>query len=102
MSKQQLMDELCSEIRVCRKCRLWINANKAVLGEGNLNASIMFIGEAPDYTEDLEGRPSVGRAGKVLDSARTDASTIQLSSTLPVPTNFTNKIKNLNIDSLTR
>ena len=71
MSKQQLMDELYSEIRVCRKCRLWINANKAVLGEGNLNASIMFIGEAPGYTEDLKGRPFVGRAGKVLDELLT-------------------------------
>ena len=67
MSKQQLMDELFSEIRICRKCRLWVNAKKTVLGEGNLNASIMFIGEAPGHTEDLEGRPFVGRAGKVLD-----------------------------------
>jgi DNA polymerase len=38
-----------------------------VVGDGSLNAQIMLIGEAPGRHEDLEGRPFVGRAGKILD-----------------------------------
>ena len=38
-----------------------------VFGEGNKNCTVMFIGEAPGFNEDLQKRPFVGRAGKVLD-----------------------------------
>lgn len=38
-----------------------------VLGEGNINCSVMFIGEAPGEQEDIQGRPFVGRGGKLLD-----------------------------------
>ena len=38
-----------------------------VFGEGNPNANVLFIGEAPGFYEDREGRPFVGRAGKLLD-----------------------------------
>ncbi|MFZ3168725.1 MAG: type-4 uracil-DNA glycosylase [Candidatus Methanoperedens sp.] len=67
MSKQELMDEIVSEVQVCRKCRLWQYARNPVPGEGNLEASLMLIGEAPGYREDLAGRPFVGSAGKLLD-----------------------------------
>jgi len=67
MSKRELMDELIAEIRVCRKCRLWSSAKNPVPGEGSLDASLMFIGEAPGYWEDIEGRPFVGTAGRLLD-----------------------------------
>jgi uracil-DNA glycosylase family 4 len=67
MSKRELMDELIAEIRVCRKCRLRSSAKNPVPGEGSLDASLMFIGEAPGYWEDIEGRPFVGTAGKLLD-----------------------------------
>ena len=67
MSKQELMDELVDEVGQCQRCRLWERAKKAVPGEGNLDASIMFIGEAPGYWEDVKGRPFVGAAGRLLD-----------------------------------
>ncbi|MDO8482596.1 MAG: uracil-DNA glycosylase [bacterium] len=38
-----------------------------VFGEGNINCTVMFIGEAPGFNEDMQKRPFVGRAGKVLD-----------------------------------
>jgi len=68
------MDELIAEIRVCRKCRLWSSAKNPVPGEGSLDASLMFIGEAPGYWEDIEGRPFVGTAGKLLDRLLTSVS----------------------------
>lgn len=55
-------------INNCTKCRLYKNRKNAVPGEGNYNAKIMFIGEAPGKTEDQTGRPFVGRAGKILDN----------------------------------
>jgi len=67
MSKQELMDELVDEVGQCRRCRLWERAKKAVSGEGSLDASLMFVGEAPGYWEDVKGRPFVGAAGRLLD-----------------------------------
>jgi len=58
--------KLTEEILECKKCRLWKNRKNPVPGEGSLNAKIMFIGEAPGRMEDLEGRPFVGAAGKLL------------------------------------
>lgn len=68
MSKQELMDEVAAEIRGCRKCRLYKQAKNPVPGEGNPDAALMLIGEAPGYQEDVKGRPFVGRAGKLLDT----------------------------------
>jgi DNA polymerase len=59
---------LVSEILSCTRCPLYSSRKRAVPGEGPLNASIMFVGEAPGRSEDLEGRPFVGSAGKLLDS----------------------------------
>jgi DNA polymerase len=55
------------EVKNCRKCPLWETRTNPVVGEGSLNPKVMFIGEAPGYNEDKEGRPFVGKAGKVLD-----------------------------------
>ncbi|MCX9012473.1 MAG: type-4 uracil-DNA glycosylase [Candidatus Methanoperedens sp.] len=66
--KQELMDEIAAEVRVCRKCRLWQYARNPVPGEGNIDASLMLIGEAPGNREDIQGRPFVGSAGKLLDN----------------------------------
>jgi len=55
------------EIKNCKRCNLWKTRNNIVIGEGSLNADIMFIGEAPGYYEDKQGRPFVGKAGKILD-----------------------------------
>ena len=67
MSKQEPIDGLVAETRVCRKCRLWKSAKNSVPGEGDLDASVMLIGEAPGHREDIEGRPFVGAAGRLLD-----------------------------------
>jgi len=61
------METLAGEIRICRKCGLGRRRQNAVPGEGNLDAAVMLIGEAPGYWEDLKGRPFVGAAGKTLD-----------------------------------
>ncbi|MBI2849585.1 MAG: uracil-DNA glycosylase [Chloroflexi bacterium] len=61
------LTELYKEIAVCHKCDIARFRTKAVPGEGAENADIMFIGEAPGYHEDQQGRPFVGPAGKFLD-----------------------------------
>ncbi len=63
MSKLALLEE---RINKCKNCRLFEGTNNAVPGEGNPNADIMFIGEAPGRDEDLKGKPFVGAAGKFL------------------------------------
>ena len=51
----------------CQKCPLWETRTNVVFGEGNVNAKIMFVGEGPGEQEDLQGKPFVGRSGKLLD-----------------------------------
>jgi uracil-DNA glycosylase len=51
----------------CHRCALWKRATQAVGGEGSAPASIMLVGEQPGEQEDLEGRPFVGPAGRLLD-----------------------------------
>ena len=60
---EKVADEACR----CRECGLGSTRTNAVPGEGNPNARIMFVGEAPGADEDAQGRPFVGRAGKLLD-----------------------------------
>ena len=60
------LEELNYQIYGCRKCRLWQGAKHAVVGEGPLNAKVMFVGQNPGAEEDETGRPFVGRAGKYL------------------------------------
>jgi len=69
MDKEKLIQQIASNIKECKKCRLRSTATNAVPGEGNINSKIVFIGEAPGYYEDISGRPFVGRAGKLLDSS---------------------------------
>lgn len=65
--KEALLDEIAAEIRVCTKCELHRTRTNAVPGEGPADARIMFIGEAPGWNEDQQGRPFVGAAGKFLE-----------------------------------
>jgi uracil-DNA glycosylase len=58
---------LKKQVMVCTKCGLSGGRKQAVFGEGDLNARLLFVGEAPGEEEDLQGRPFVGRAGKLLD-----------------------------------
>ena len=71
MSKGEEMVKLAEEVKACRRCGLWRSRRNAVVGEGSADTSIMLIGEAPGYNEDLLGRPFVGLAGKVLDELLT-------------------------------
>ena len=61
------LTDLYLQINACRKCELSKLRTKAVPGEGAENASLMFIGEAPGYHEDQQGRPFVGQAGQFLE-----------------------------------
>ncbi|MFH1369733.1 MAG: uracil-DNA glycosylase [Planctomycetota bacterium] len=61
------IEKLAKETRKCRKCDLGSLRANAVPGEGNPAARIMFVGEGPGADEDAQGRPFVGRAGKLLD-----------------------------------
>lgn len=63
----QTLEEISAQIKICKRCPLWKTRTNAVPGEGNEKAKIMFIGEAPGRNEDLQGKPFVGAAGKVLD-----------------------------------
>lgn len=58
---------------LCRGCDLYIRATQTVFGEGRLRSPLMFVGEMPGDMEDREGRPFVGPAGKILDTALTEA-----------------------------
>ena len=53
----------------CRACDLWKRGTQTVFGEGRRRARVMFIGEQPGNEEDLTGKPFVGLAGKLFDSA---------------------------------
>jgi uracil-DNA glycosylase family 4 len=67
MSSKRLA-AIASEVLVCTKCPLSETRRKAVPGEGNAKAEIMLIGEAPGRSEDFQGRPFVGSAGKFLEA----------------------------------
>lgn len=64
----RLFGSLNQEIATCPLCDLANGRTRAVPGEGDENAEVMFIGEGPGYHEDQQGRPFVGRAGQFLDS----------------------------------
>jgi len=61
------LTELYEEIKDCRQCEIARYRTNAVPGEGAEDADIMFIGEAPGWHEDQQGKPFVGPAGKFLD-----------------------------------
>ncbi len=58
---------LAGEIGACTACPLHRSAKQAVPGEGSAESGILFLGEAPGYNEDVQGRPFVGAAGQLLD-----------------------------------
>jgi len=61
------LSKLRKEVRQCRKCPLAATRKNVVFGEGSANARLVFVGEAPGEEEDIQGRPFVGKAGKLLD-----------------------------------
>ncbi len=61
------LEKLNQEIRDCRRCELYQSRASAVPGEGPEDAEILFVGEAPGWHEDRQGRPFVGAAGRYLE-----------------------------------
>lgn len=60
------LDEIRKRLGDCKRCRLHQSRRSIVFGEGNENAKLMIIGEAPGFDEDVQGRPFVGKAGQLL------------------------------------
>jgi len=65
------LTELYQEITLCQQCEIAKSRTKAVPGEGADDAEILFIGEAPGWHEDQQGRPFVGPAGQFLNDLLT-------------------------------
>ncbi len=61
------LKQLRDEVNKCQRCSLYSDKTKYVFGEGNDNADIMFIGEAPGSNEDRTGVPFCGRSGEILN-----------------------------------
>lgn len=65
MTKEKKLQDIAREIEDCKVCKIGKHG-MAVPGEGNADADILFVGEAPGRTEAETGRPFVGRSGKLL------------------------------------
>lgn len=65
--KRQRLADVARRVAACKDCTLCRGRTRAVPGEGNPDADIVFIGEGPGYYEDQQGRPFVGASGKFLD-----------------------------------
>lgn len=61
------LESIRNEIGECDRCGLHERRNNLVFGEGDPDADILFVGEAPGADEDRIGRPFVGRSGQLLD-----------------------------------
>ena len=66
-AQAQSLDELRATLETFEGCNLRFTATKLVFADGNPEARVMFVGEAPGMEEDLQGLPFVGRSGKLLD-----------------------------------
>jgi len=73
MKQSPQLKKIKDEVIACQKCPLYKTRNMPVIGQGNHEADIMFIGEAPGANEDRTGFPFCGRAGDILDSLLTSA-----------------------------
>lgn len=67
ISPAQRFRDLRSQIVSCHRCHLSRTRTNAVPGDGPRKTELMFVGEAPGRTEDAQGKPFVGRAGRILD-----------------------------------
>jgi uracil-DNA glycosylase family 4 len=65
--KASLLNELGRVASGCTACELSEHRTTVVFGSGSADARVMFVGEAPGYNEDIQGKPFVGAAGKLLD-----------------------------------
>jgi len=65
-AKNDLLTNLKEEIGDCHRCKLSRGRKNIVIGTGNADSGLMFIGEAPGKEEDIQGEPFVGEAGMLL------------------------------------
>ena len=65
-AQNESLDAIRTDVKDCRRCKLWPSRKNIVFGSGNPNADLMFVGEAPGVDEDEQGLPFVGRAGQLL------------------------------------
>ena len=66
-TKKQKLDKLKNQMHLIKNCELKKSATNLVFADGNIDSKIMIIGEGPGAQEDIQGKPFVGRAGKLLD-----------------------------------
>ena len=66
-SRRDELVALYHDLSDCQKCPLAQERNTVVFGTGDADADLMFVGEAPGFHEDKQGKPFVGQAGKLLD-----------------------------------
>ncbi len=71
--RKAILEDTASRVVRCTLCRLHEGRKQAIPGEGSVDASVLFVGEAPGKEEDSTGRPFVGSAGKVLRRLLTSA-----------------------------
>ncbi|MDE2403969.1 MAG: UdgX family uracil-DNA binding protein [Sphingomonadales bacterium] len=71
--RPESLDAIGQAILGCRKCPIGCNGTRAVAGEGPRDAVVMIVGEQPGDSEEREGRPFVGPAGRVLDQHLAEA-----------------------------
>jgi uracil-DNA glycosylase len=71
--ERKTLRALATAARACRACDLWRRATQTVFGDGGATAEVMLVGEQPGNEEDLEGKPFVGPAGRVLSRALEEA-----------------------------
>ena len=86
-TKSERLNKLKKKIQLIKNCDLKKNATNLVFSDGNINSKIMIIGEGPGANEDAEGKPFVGRAGKLLDKM---LAAIQLNRTKVYISNVVN------------
>jgi uracil-DNA glycosylase len=65
---EQVLMDIREHLGECTRCGLHRNRTQIVFGEGSPRARLVFVGEGPGFDEDRQGRPFVGRAGKLLDN----------------------------------
>jgi uracil-DNA glycosylase family protein len=73
MPKQLTLPALKAAAADCKGCDLWKKGTQTVFGEGRNRANALFVGEQPGNDEDLTGKPFVGPAGRIFDSALEEA-----------------------------
>src|ERR1041385_1914199 len=66
--RREELIELYREVQQCQRCPLYATRTQVVFGSGNADADLMFVGEAPGFHEDQQGKKFVGAAGKLLDA----------------------------------